>query len=223
MRRCSVCGQVGHTRSTCPVETLRVARRRVSAPPGVYVLGVDPGLRATGWAVIRLGSSVEELVEAGVWTSLDQTQRKNLTRARDDARVLKDLWLTLRTVAGRWHPSLVAYEAPSGSRSARATQAMGMAYALASILAVELDAPSRPCAGLDVLASDAKVAAAGSGNASKTAVAEGVRAWLGAETWCRLLADVLVSRREHAYDAAAVARHALQTPEGVLLRRMVPE
>ena len=65
------------------------------------ILGVDPGLRVCGYAVIQVGDNREELVEAGVFrTETDPAVEMRLHQIAKD----------IETLLGRFKPDIMAVE-----------------------------------------------------------------------------------------------------------------
>ena len=172
----------------------------------VYVLGLDPSLTATGWAVLELRS--ETIVDCGVIRTAPAKASERLYKAEDDARRGKVILATLRDVIARWRPILAAQEASLGSQNARAAAALARAQQACVDAVGEL--------GLEwVTPMDAKVAAAGSKTASKAEVEAGVRERWGWPGWAW---DGPKAHREAVADAAAVIAAAWDSPSMRLLR-----
>ena len=139
------------------------------------VLGIDPGLRATGWGVLALaGSGVssaerEELTVLGYGVVVTETAVPLPER-------LRRLSLGLREVIGRWQPNEVAVEEAFVAANKRVAIAMGEARGVALLAAAEAGLPV-----FEYSASEVKQAVAGYGRGSKEQVQEMLRLQLGLE------------------------------------------
>ena len=144
--------------------------------PGLVVLGIDPGLRATGWGVLALvGSGVssaerEELTVLGYGAVITEMAVPLPER-------LRRLSLGLREVIGRWRPAEVAVEEAFVAANKRVAIAMGEARGVALLAAAEAGLPV-----FEYSASEAKQAVTGYGRGSKEQVQEMLRLQLGLET-----------------------------------------
>jgi crossover junction endodeoxyribonuclease RuvC len=145
------------------------------------LIGIDPGLRHTGWGVIEIeGSRLRHLGDGVVGTDADDAVSLRL-------RVLHD---ALAAILAEWRPHEAAVEQTYVNRNGQATLKLGYARGIA-LLAPAL-------AGLPVAeygAMAVKQAVVGTGGAAKDQVAAMVR---------RLLPGAVL-RRSDAADALAVA------------------
>ncbi len=145
------------------------------------LIGIDPGLRHTGWGVIEIeGSRLRHLGDGVVATDADEAVSSRL-------RVLHD---ALAAILAEWRPHEAAVEQTYVNRNGQATLKLGYARGIA-LLAPAL-------AGLPVAeygAMAVKQAVVGTGGAAKDQVAAMVR---------RLLPGAVL-RRSDAADALAVA------------------
>jgi crossover junction endodeoxyribonuclease RuvC len=142
------------------------------AGPGLVVLGIDPGLRATGWGVLALAGSAsrEEFTVLGYGAVTTETAVPLPER-------LRRLALGLREVIGRWQASEVAVEEAFVAANKRVAIAMGEARGVALLVAAEAGLPV-----FEYSASEVKQAAAGYGRGSKEQVQEMLRLQLRLET-----------------------------------------
>lgn len=159
-----------------------------SAPASGGVLGVDPGLRATGWGVIAIApDGAAQLAWGVVRPTADSLPQRLLEIHRGIAEVIR-----------RRQPAAVAVERPFVRHNVRTAVALGQAVAAAMIAASE--------AGLDVAEYPPRAvreAVAGDGAADKRAVADALVARLQ-------LGELKAS--SDAADALAVAYcHALMS------------
>jgi len=153
--------------------------QKASAP---IVLGIDPGLAATGWAVVTNGGGGFRLLRSGTITTTARTPLpQRLAQAHG----------ALQSIVEAWRPTVVAIEAVYSKEAAPgASFAVGASQTLAMLLAGQSGLPV-----VEVTASTVKKAVAGNGRAGKGAVARAVQTLLGG-------ADGLSG---HAADAAAIA------------------
>jgi crossover junction endodeoxyribonuclease RuvC len=161
----------------------------------IRILGIDPGLRFTGWGVIDSDGNRLRHVADGV-ISTESIENVPLR--------LKSLDEALTALLDRWQPAEAAVEETYVNRNATATLKLGYARG------VGLLAPARY--GIPVFeygAKTVKMAVVGTGNADKEQVGLMVR---------RLLPGA-VQKRADAADALAVAIcHAHQRGAALLKR-----
>jgi crossover junction endodeoxyribonuclease RuvC len=150
---------------------------RTSAPagPGLVVLGIDPGLRATGWGVLAVGGggagSPEREETRVLGYGVVATEKGAPLPER-----LRCLFAGLREVIGRWQPAEVAVEEAFVAANRRVAITMGEARGVALLAAAEAGLPV-----FDYSASEVKQAVAGYGRGSKEQVQEMLRLQLGLE------------------------------------------
>jgi crossover junction endodeoxyribonuclease RuvC len=154
---------------------------RNAMPLAIRILGVDPGLRSTGWGVIDLAGSALRFVAAGTVGS----------RAEDElAARLCALHDGLEAVVREFAPAEAAVEQTFVNRDAVATLKLGQARGVAMLV------PARAGIAVAEYAPNAvKKAIVGAGHADKTQI--------------RMMVRVLLPRAEfdsdHAADALAIA------------------
>lgn len=129
------------------------------------MLGVDPGLRVTGWGVVAAEGEAFRLLAAGVVAT---------DARRPPAERLHHIFRELCGVIERWRPAEVAVEDPFVAENARSAFAIGEARAVALLAAAQAGLPVAPYAPASV-----KSAVAGNGRSEKAQVAELVRIQLG--------------------------------------------
>ncbi|MGI9382056.1 MAG: crossover junction endodeoxyribonuclease RuvC [Methyloligellaceae bacterium] len=91
----------------------------------VRIIGIDPGLRRTGWGVIENEGARLAFVACG-------TVASNPKHALSDR--LRDLFDGLTSVVGEWCPAEAAAEQTFVSRDARATLKLGQARGIALLV-----------------------------------------------------------------------------------------
>lgn len=150
---------------------------RPSAPggPSLVVLGIDPGLRATGWGVLALASIGAGLREREETTVLGYGVVATETGVPLPER-LRQLFVGLREVIGRWQPAEVAVEEAFVAANRRVAITMGEARGIALLAAAEAGLPV-----FDYSATAVKQAVSGYGRGSKEQVQEMLRLQLGLE------------------------------------------
>jgi crossover junction endodeoxyribonuclease RuvC len=157
------------------------------------LLGLDPGLRRTGWGVVEAGGNVLRFVAAGVVTS---------DPGCDLAVRLDALYRGLREVVARQQPSAAAVEETVVNVNAASSLKLGHARGVVLLAAAH--------AGLEVTeyaAKTVKRAVVGTGAAQKRQVAMMVRVLLpGSDGLAGDAADALAVAICHAHHHAARAR-----------------
>ena len=132
------------------------------------MLGIDPGLRVTGWGVIGCDSISMRWLGSGTIS----TNAKHAPEQR-----LQQIFAELCAVITRWRPAEVAVEDPFVAENARSAFAVGEARAVALLASAQ--------AGLAVRAyppAEVKLAVAGYGRSDKAQMQEMVRLQLGLAT-----------------------------------------
>ncbi len=165
----------------------------------IRILGIDPGLRFTGWGLVESGGNrLRHVADGVIATDSDEDVPLRL-KTLDDA---------LRAVLNQWSPAEAAVEETYVNRNATATLKLGYARGVALL------APARH--GIPVFeygAKTVKMAVVGTGNADKDQVGLMVR---------RLLPGA-IQKRADAADALAVAIcHAHHRASRALWKQPVP-
>ena len=166
---------------------------------GPLVLGVDPSLRHTGWALVELvPGGGHDVVAMGVVVTKKSSRKKGIRVADDDHRCVEELALALVDVVEGHRVTAVCAEAPGGFKGSRATKTAALAHATVGTLAVaRWGVPL-----LQATANDIKVAAAGKGNATKAEVIASVRQLCSQSAGIlRFLETAKPKLHEHAFDA----------------------
>ena len=148
----------------------------VSAPP-IRILGIDPGLRRTGWGVVEAAGNRLQFVACG---SVDTDGRAGV------AERLVVIHAGLTGVIGAWQPEEAAVEATFVSRDAVATLKLGQARGIALLVPAQAGLPVAEYAPNLV-----KKTIVGAGHAEKRQI--------------RLMIGVLLPRADPASDDAADA------------------
>ena len=161
---------------------------------GIRVLGIDPGFRSLGWAIIEYDGSLAKCVEAGVIRT--QKSKHKIPVWQDNQARCRIIGEELRNVCSSYNIKLIAVEAESWTRTS-SDRVIGMARGLIYGLAVD-NWPLTQWHPKDV-----KEELTGKKSASKTEITE----WLcdnipGASKY---LMRIPKTQREHAADAAAIA------------------
>ena len=133
-------------------------------PPTRRILGVDPGTRVAGWALIEATGNRSRLVGFDVLRM----------RTDDMPTRLRDLADGLRAVIAAQRPTAIAVETQFFGKNAASALTVGMARGVALLVAAESGVPIHEYTPATV-----KKAVVGNGNASKHQVAAMVRVILG--------------------------------------------
>ena len=138
---------------------------------GLVVLGIDPGLRATGWGALALVSAGagEEIRILGYGVVATQGGASLPER-------LRRLFSGLREAIRRWQPAEVSVEEAFVAANKRVAIAMGEARGVALLAAAEAGLPV-----FEYSASEVKQAVTGYGRGSKEQVQEMLRLQFGLE------------------------------------------
>lgn len=132
----------------------------------MIILGIDPGLRVTGYGLLSLSAADEpSLLDYGV---LDTDSRLSLPER------LRSLHDSLQALIARCQPSEVAVEEPFVAANVRSAMAIGEARALALLAAAQAGVPVSRYSPAEV-----KQSVTGYGRGSKGQVQEMVRLQLG--------------------------------------------
>jgi len=141
------------------------ARSHSDADAEVVVLGVDPGLRVTGYGVLRCSPAQTSL--------LDYNHIRTDARAPIEARLRAIHW-GLRETLLRWQASELALESPFVALNVKSAFAIGEARAAAMLAAAEEGARV-----FQYTPAEVKQSVAGYGRGDKRQIAEVVRLQLG--------------------------------------------
>ena len=135
------------------------AGRHLTTPSSrLVILGIDPGLRVTGWGVVCAQSGrLESLASGAIATRSERPPEERLHQ----------IFRELATVIERWRPSEVAVEDPFVGQNARSAFAIGEARAVALLAAAAVGLPVRPYAPAEV-----KLAVSGHGRSDKVQMQE---------------------------------------------------
>lgn len=169
---------------------------RISSSPFV-ILGIDPGLRVTGWGIVSVQDDALFSPACGVIP----TQAKRPPEER-----LHHIYRELCDVIARWRPAVVAVEDPFVGENVRSAFAVGEARAVALLASAQAGLSASAYAPAAV-----KLAVTGYGRSDKAQVQELVRVQLGM---------VEPPEPEDASDALAVALcHHMKMAEAARLER----
>jgi len=158
----------------------------------VRILGIDPGSRATGYAVIDVVGSTPHIVEHGV---------VKLPPKQPVTERLKLLDNALRELVGEHHPDEVVVEEVFAAHNVRSALVLGQ------VRGVVIVAAGGGCPVFEYSARAVKKAVAGYGQADKQQVAQMVKALLNlAETPQQDAADALALALCHMQSRAFTVR-----------------
>ena len=154
----------------------------LAAPP-VRVLGIDPGLRVTGWALLETTGNLQgSAAQFGVI----RPPAKGPIEQR-----LRAIEIAMHDIINDQQPDMVAIERPFLRENVRSAMALGQAQAAAMLAVAAAGLPLFEYAPREV-----KQAVSGDGNADKAALARALTVQLGLDA---------VPTPEDASDALAVA------------------
>jgi len=161
-------------------------------PAAIRIIGIDPGLRRTGWGVIELTGNLLTFVAAGSVTS----------DADDDlARRLVSLHVGLTEIMQRFAPAEAAVEQTFVNRDASATLKLGQARGIAMLVPAQ--------AGLTVAEyapNAVKKAVVGAGHAEKEQIRMMVKVLMPRATFdSHDAADALAIAITHAHHRGSLA------------------
>lgn len=178
--------------------------QRCNGGPGLRIIGIDPGLRVTGWGIVEIGASRLSHVANGMCRS----------EGEDLAARLLSLHAGLSAVVAKWRPEAAAVEKTFVNKDAAGTLKLGQARGIALLVPAQ--------AGLTVAEyapNEIKKVIVGAGHAAKEQVERMVRMQLPACTIAGAdAADALAVALCHAHHArfagrldAALARAAARS------------
>jgi crossover junction endodeoxyribonuclease RuvC len=159
------------------------------------LLGLDPGLRYTGWGMIEIdGSRLRHLGDGVVATDAEQ----------DVAMRLRALHDALGAILAEWRPHEAAVEQTYVNRNGQATLKLGYARGIALLAPALAGVPVSEYGAMAV-----KQAVVGTGGAAKEQVQAMVRRLLPGATLRRAdAADALAVAICHAHHRASLTRWA---------------
>jgi len=165
----------------------------------VRILGLDPGLRRTGWGMIACEGTRLSYLGCGIVTSDGDLSL---------ALRLKQLHDSLMRVVTEWDPDEVAVEETFVNKDAQATLKLGHARAMALLVPALMDLPVA-----EYGANQVKKTVVGVGHAEKDQVLAMVRILLPkAEPRSADAADALAIAIAHAHHRKATALRRMLTP-----------
>lgn len=167
------------------------------------LLGLDPGLRVTGWGVIDVaGNHLRHTAHGTVRSDRDKPMAERLMELHDG----------LREVIARYRPDAAAVEETFVNRNASSTLKLGQARGVVLLVPALAGVPVSEYATNLI-----KKSVVGTGHASKTQVAEMVRRLLpGAMPASSDAADALAAAICHAHHAATRRRWSAAETEHAL-------
>jgi crossover junction endodeoxyribonuclease RuvC len=155
----------------------------VSVSPAIRVLGIDPGLRVTGWGLLETTGNLHgSIVHFGV-------VRPPLKAPIEQRLLAIELWI--RDIIRDESPHMVAIERPFVRENVRSAMALGQAQAAAMLAVAAAGLPLFEYAPREV-----KRAVSGDGNADKAALAQALTVQLGLDE---------IPTPDDASDALAIA------------------
>jgi len=160
----------------------------MSAENGLRIMGVDPGLRATGFGLIEKHGASLDYIASGVI-------RPNTREALPQR--LQNLFLDLKKVVANYQPKQAAVEIVFVNQNPQSTLALGQARGAAICALVEANLPVGEYTALQI-----KQAVVGHGKAAKVQVQQMVAHLLGLPDYPNPdAADALACAICHAHSA----------------------
>ena len=179
------------------------------------LLGIDPSLRNTGWAVIDCDGSGEFLVDAGCIKTVKGAKTLHTTLCEDDTARTDKISSGIADVVEKYNVLMSAIEGRAGSRNSRSAEAMTMAFATV-MTSLHLVGVSRmiisPMKAKSIVSHHIK-------GRTKETIKDEVIYRLGAAKWQEALEGIPRKQHEHCFDAAAVALASLGHPSLLYIRR----
>ena len=180
----------------------------------LYMLALDPSFRATGWAVLNLGPM--QIVALGVIQTAKAKATERLLAAADDGRAGLVIRRAVKGLLEEYLPIVVAQEANTGSKSAKAAKQLARAQQACC------DACDEHLGAMPMMHTPqaVKKGMTGAMGASKDEVEAAVRKHWPEADFNVLLAGVAPKKRENAFDALAVAYVASLEQQVASLRKL---
>jgi crossover junction endodeoxyribonuclease RuvC len=175
------------------------------------VIGCDPGLASWGVALVDLEPQGERVIAVATLATAPSPKKRGILVADDDVRRCRELLVAIDALVTRHRPVALCAELPSGSKGARAAQALGVSKALVASLSHQHGLPLVACSPREL-----KLAVCGNGSASKDEVRRALDERFPGIAWPRRKADV-----EHAADALGAVVAGLSSDVIRMARRRV--
>lgn len=180
----------------------------------VTVMGIDPSLRNTGIAVMKVNTENGGVVDV-VDLILTRTQPgpKSQRRSSADFEAATIISSSIRNAVTQYSPKVVFAEIPSGTQSARASFALGITL---GIMATMVPKP------IEVTPQQTKLQSVGIRTATKGEMIEWATGAYPDAPWLRTgnLSRVM-SCNEHLADAIGVVHAGLVTPEWEVIKHLL--
>ena len=94
-------------------------------PKAIRILGIDPGLRTTGWGIVEIaGNALSFIASGSVRSNADDPLARRLVQLHDG----------LAEIVARYRPDEAAVEATFVNRDAKATLKLGQARGIAMLV-----------------------------------------------------------------------------------------
>jgi Holliday junction resolvasome RuvABC endonuclease subunit len=165
-----------------------------------YRIAIDPSFTAFGLVVYD--TEAKAIVDCATFRTKRESKKRGIYVADDDARRLLEITDQVIAYLEKYTPDVVYGETPSsGAKSSSAAKGLAYAKALGTIIPHTCGIPV-----VWVSAADAKKAATGVSNASKSAVETAMREKYPDAPWSKIKGE-----NEHQFDAASVLTAGLNT------------
>lgn len=177
-----------------------------------YVLGIDPGFASIGYAVVRLGQTLD-VVRAGVIRTQKSSAKRNVRASEDNLERAKEIAEEIQGLLRDFDVKLVCAETMSYPRNSAAAAKMAMCWGVIAAVAHQHGLPVAQATPQEV-----KKSVTGKKDASKEDVQKAVVALF--PPIVGLLDDTPRSLWEHPYDALAAINACASSEVFLLARRM---
>ena len=179
----------------------------------VTVMGIDPSLRNTGIAIMKVNAENSGVFGVTDWI-LARTQPGPLSQRKSSAdfEAATVISSMIRNAVEQYQPRVVFAEIPSGTQSARASFALGITL---GIMATMLPKP------IEVTPQQTKLQSIGIRTATKGEMIEWATTAYPDAPWQRTSNGRIMNANEHLADAVAVVHAGLVTPEWEVIKTLL--
>lgn len=178
----------------------------------MYVLGLDPGFASIGFAVVRLGQTLE-VVKVGVIRTKKSDAKRNVRASEDNLERAKEIAEAIQELLREYDFKLVCAETMSYPRNSAAAAKMAMCWGVLAAVSQQHGLPVAQATPQEV-----KKAVCNKRDASKEDVQKAVTTLF--PSIGGLLDDTPRSMWEHPHDALAAVVACASSEVFLLARRM---
>lgn len=173
---------------------------------GLIVVGIDPSLRNTGICVAELNednTAIDKILRLHL-AKTEPPKQKTQRKSSADFQSAVEVAAMMRHLVGEYDARVTFAEIPSGTQSARASFALGIALGMVASLSP---------VPIEVTARQAKMASAGVASATKDEMIEWATELYPKAPWMRQRNGKVLKANEHLADAVAIIHAGLQTSQ----------